>query len=368
MDYRISFIPKYFASQPCEYLFRKMRSMGTCNYTKINFTSNELLHLIARVELMTTIASSENLAKNGISFPRIQSNPDAGVNIPINLPTDQEIVCELEKAMKHALADAAEFGICLNASDVIECNATFELEDFTEDCFEEMFEQSIENELQFAESRQNQAPNARTGESKGFIEVVDDEDNIKNVRVSTIIWMLSESSNKLSSDRLRRVQECSGGSSDSKKKKFKPNNFVDTKAEDIQIGEWILVKSSKATEFAVEVNGQSTYYCIGNLLGFKYIDEKNRRKQSKLEVASTQIDPSKTRSKKGVLEILGIWYDCDDSGTLILRRNEAGMTFFMQDYCGTIKMPIIHQLSNKLQYQLPCQIQQLKEAIAKTIL
>lgn len=49
------FIPTILNSQPCEETYRKMRSMGTINFTKINFTLLELFHLIGRVELMNNI-------------------------------------------------------------------------------------------------------------------------------------------------------------------------------------------------------------------------------------------------------------------------------------------------------------------------
>lgn len=53
------FIPHLFSSQPCEETFRRMRSMGTANFTKINFTLFELLHMIARVEMMNKIIYSQ---------------------------------------------------------------------------------------------------------------------------------------------------------------------------------------------------------------------------------------------------------------------------------------------------------------------
>lgn len=53
------FQPNRFSSQPCEHKFRHMRAMGTANFTKINFTLYEMLHMISRVELMQNIAYSK---------------------------------------------------------------------------------------------------------------------------------------------------------------------------------------------------------------------------------------------------------------------------------------------------------------------
>lgn len=50
------FLPPIFDSQACEKLFRRFRSMGTTNFTKINFSILELIHMVGRVEVQTDIA------------------------------------------------------------------------------------------------------------------------------------------------------------------------------------------------------------------------------------------------------------------------------------------------------------------------
>lgn len=45
------FLTFLFASQPCEETFRQLRSMGTINFTKINFSLLEVMHSIGRVEI-----------------------------------------------------------------------------------------------------------------------------------------------------------------------------------------------------------------------------------------------------------------------------------------------------------------------------
>lgn len=106
------FLVSLFASQPCESLFRMMRSMGTINYTKINFWLNELLHMIARIEIMNkTIHTCKQ-----IEFPR-SSNAESS-NILLKLPTDDEILKIIEKAQTNALQEAAQFGISLVANDI----------------------------------------------------------------------------------------------------------------------------------------------------------------------------------------------------------------------------------------------------------
>lgn len=168
------FIPILFSSQPCEYLFRKMRSMSTANYTKINFSLNELLHLIARVEMMTATTYTEK----DISFPRIQSKLNSGVESSTDLPDNLEISCAMERALKDALEEADGLGMFLNASDVMKCEIATLQEDFNEDTiedyFEELFESTIENERLFVENE-----SVTTNESRRFVDLIDDDGSVK---------------------------------------------------------------------------------------------------------------------------------------------------------------------------------------------
>lgn len=49
------FLPTLFGSQTCENMFRHFRSMGTANFTKINFTMFEILNMTRRVEIKNEI-------------------------------------------------------------------------------------------------------------------------------------------------------------------------------------------------------------------------------------------------------------------------------------------------------------------------
>lgn len=66
------FMPSLFNSQPNEELFRQLRSMGTLNYTKINFSLLELFHLVGRVELQNEIVYIR-LADAGSLLPKKQN-------------------------------------------------------------------------------------------------------------------------------------------------------------------------------------------------------------------------------------------------------------------------------------------------------
>lgn len=64
--------PTEWNSQSCEHFFRRLRSMGTTNYTKINFSLYEVFHQIGRLEIMNDILHA-NLNNANIVFPKLLS-------------------------------------------------------------------------------------------------------------------------------------------------------------------------------------------------------------------------------------------------------------------------------------------------------
>lgn len=61
---------------------------------------------------------------------------------------------------------------------------------------------------------------AHEGDAENFVEIIDPDGSKRKIRKSTFVWLLMESKDKLSSDRLKRVQR--GPQSNKKKgKRFK---------------------------------------------------------------------------------------------------------------------------------------------------
>lgn len=153
------FLPHLMASQPCEHIFRQMRSMGTANWTKINFSMYELLHLISRLELTYELAFSR-MKDKGIFLPRIEkilenrsenhietrvetNDPGEGpsniasnetLQLPLKLPNNEEIDQVLLKARNDALIDAVNLGMKIEIGDIEHCNIdkATEIEEFEE--------------------------------------------------------------------------------------------------------------------------------------------------------------------------------------------------------------------------------------------
>lgn len=92
--------------------------MGTTNFTKINFTLLELIHLIGRVELMNDIMHFK-LADVNVCFPR---NPIHKSKFSeFDLPSDEEIENTIQQALKIAIEDANKFGIIITEKDIEHC-------------------------------------------------------------------------------------------------------------------------------------------------------------------------------------------------------------------------------------------------------
>lgn len=375
------FLPELFASQPCEHIFRMMRSMGTINFTKINFSLSEILHMIARLELMQkTIFTHENIV-----FPRISK--EAPPDNMQKLPSDNEIQQAMESAQGAALEKAALFGIFLAANDIASTGFSqkkpLSIVTSSESGFETNFENDeldndeLENE-NVGDDEQVIVKNTSDVASSPLLHFIDPDGTTRTVRKSTFIWMHTEEKDKLSSDRLKRVQGSSSSviKSDTKRRKksslgvsepssehslaegglSSETNLV--KSDEIMIGDWVIfdlrnekIPSNLEDEIAMQ-NGQ----LIGLLTGFRYINKDNRSLQYKADFVSLK----KNQEKKVKIMVLGIWYSCNENG--LLNQIPRNLSFEIESYKCTMKSPIIKSESDSVRYILPFQYSELKNS------
>lgn len=138
-------------------------------------------------------------------------------------------------------------------------------------------------------------------EASSFVSV-SASSGMKTIRKSSLIWTLSDTKEKLSSDRLRRVR----GSS-TKKNSRRQLESVDVsnmdqpvyKADEIKIGDWCVFQNV----FERNENG----YLLGNILSFRYLDGKNKSDN----IYSWDFAPVSEHSgseKTRLIEILASWY------------------------------------------------------------
>lgn len=197
------FIPTICDSQTCEKTFRQFRSMGTVNFTKINYSLFDILHMIGRIEVRNDI-SYFKLSEKDVAFPSLDKNKNRTEFF--ELPSEFEINATLVSAKKAAINDAMAFGMPSDGIDIetYEFQSTLNIaneqeeieEDIDEDCDILYDEDFFENEL----NTENPDPNS------AFTVVIDEDGNESVIRKISLIWMLTEPGVGMSKDRLRRVQ------------------------------------------------------------------------------------------------------------------------------------------------------------------
>lgn len=216
------FLPTIFDSQTCEKTFRQLRSMGTMDFTRINFSTFDLIHMIGRIEAQNDIMYFK-LADGKVSFPL--SHQRAKKTQIFELPSEDDINSTLEEAKKDAIEDARIFGMGSDNIDthefqsnlfvVTENEIDIEDENETDENFSEkggFFNEMLDNEDDYEEDEQL---NEKFESNSAFTKVVDESGETRIIRKSTLVWMLTEPGVVLSKDRLRRVQV-------SKKRKAQP--------------------------------------------------------------------------------------------------------------------------------------------------
>lgn len=335
------FIPTIFNSQPCEETFRKMRSMGTMNYTKINFTLLELIHLIGRVELMNDIMYFK-LADSDVIFPR---NPLNKTNEnQYSLPSDLQIEETVRRALNVAICDAKKFGIDVNETDIKDCPLEYDpsfkggSKNSTSNSFVDLRiarNEFDENQNDYENLRDYSESNHTPCDNSAFVNVIGAK-GTKTIRKKTLMWSLSDCKEKLSSDRLWRVR------GPKKKTPYRQLEFVDVcmtqqhvfKANDIKIGDWCV--------FRDVVEGTEDRLVLGNILSFRYIDGKtNKDKKYTWDFAAVTIGQN---SRK--VEVLASWHQIElINATPSI--NQPKHTFIqMQNYIASLSNDVIEKCNN----------------------
>lgn len=197
------FIITMFDSQTCEKAFRQLRSMGTVDFTRINFTLYDLLHMIGRIEVQNDITYFK-LSDMGVKFP--VSHRRLKKTKIYDLPTEDEIESTIHRAKLAAMCDAQQFG--MNANDIEQFQFQTRIM-MTENDGETFYgdEEEVDNQLAIhADDIVENEMDENLDENSNFTKVIDENGDERFVRKSTLIWMLTEPGPALSKDRLRRVQ------------------------------------------------------------------------------------------------------------------------------------------------------------------
>lgn len=305
------FVPPMFSSQTCEQMFRQFRSMGTANFTKINFTMFELLNMARRVEIKNGIEQCE-LADVDIFFPRSKRAPKTRV---FSLPSDEEIEQALLRAKTHAIDEAKQFGMTVNLEDLNEFQ--FPASNFTigdsqtgEDDILPESDIEIEHLSDVSPDEIDESELSDLDEKSSFTLVTNEDGDVVRIRKSTYVWALSAPTRKMSNDRLIRVT--AGAQTENDEPRRNPirsatrmnrntsESIVET-LDVINIGDWCFFKKKNHEQIL-----------IGVVLRFQYARRKSTKDKSYTDDSVSLSDVS----TRNAIETLCTFYRLGDDGNL----------------------------------------------------
>lgn len=310
-----------------------------------------------------------------VTFPRdvlrCEINREADT---LQFPTNLEIVEAMKNARSKALDKARQFGIVLNAEDITNTELQFSRERIARSLVSKMIE-PIDDTLDEDDEELNEVPielacdeNAADS-SNTMIDIIESDGSKRSIRKSTFLWMMANFKDKLSSDRSMRVRGSSSQNVGPPGKKQKTiektidifNNEVNIlKSDAIKIGDWVLVKTPQSSSNLENKKG----HLIGNIIGFRHIDDKGRPKQFKTMHVPTITDPNEAST-----EILAVWYVCK-SETNNLEQYNGKLSILKEQYLGTIKPPVVEKDSSetrKINYSLEFECSEINKFLNQNI-
>lgn len=214
------FKPMNYSSQPCEAFYRQIRSMSTVYSTVTNCTQKEILGRAKRIQLQNNISASNK----EFAFPNQFSSNESSKWNQFDLPTQSEIIKTVEECKLRAIDDAIYFGFLKRKITEVPCelNPLFRISN--KNLSDEFAAMTIRdepvNQLQLVDLYEDLY-------AKNFADKITVENSIKEtspyveipgvekplvVQKTYLCWLLSKDRDKLSSDRLQRVQNSYGNS------------------------------------------------------------------------------------------------------------------------------------------------------------
>lgn len=328
------FLPTLFDSQACERAFRQLRSMGTPNFTKINFTLFELLHMVRRLEVQNDILYTK-LAGVDIKLPKLEKQRKT--TTVYALPTEEEIEQCLNRAKRFAVNDASQFGMHIDSSEIENCeiflpneldsNDSEEMSDYEDWSSDDEFSnENADNINAVSEDDVFLEEEEEENQHRAFITVTDHMGQQKLMRKSTLVWSLCEGTKKISSDRLIRVQEKNNAINPNTSNEASTRTLVYV-SKHIKLGDWCF--------FKIEADAGKTNYIFGFLNAFRFA---NRRlvKDKTYKFDSVNLLDKPNLSKE--IEVLSTWYMLTDKGALVPTKVENHFFISMEKYIATVSV------------------------------
>lgn len=233
-----AFIPSSYDSQPCEAMFRQVRSFTTTYSTVANCSVKEILHRISKIQLqndievMDLIFTFQNHRSHEIKPPKI-----------FDLPAKDQIEEKIECAKKDALMDEVRLGLIKRESayyvdlsckiNPIDENAKEKKKKIKKkDCLpSNQIENIMKLKTILLKNFSNKFDTEDVSENSQYVEVILDSNRRTIIKKTSLCWLLRTDCHKLSSDRLQRVRSVGKskiGKIDVAHKVFRPNKIRKT--------------------------------------------------------------------------------------------------------------------------------------------
>lgn len=360
------FIPHLFDSQPCESTFRQLRSLGTINWTRINFSLMECLQMIERTELENDIVFSK-LSKT-VKFPRNKMDQEKHVQGHFCLPTNIQIKESMERALHDATQKAKESGLNVEKYEILKCylqqkrnnSQIFNVNtDNDEEIPMEMDE--IPSEIQdpiyssFMNRDENinlrSYKNVSVSENSKYLQICEEDGTIKNVLKSSIVWILSDPVAKLSKDRLSRVRAISSQQIHAKRSKLDPGQTRKETESLIHVGDWSIFFLDASLKHLLQNSLPSEVEYIENVLfgcvlGFEFSDVR-LEKEKKFYADFTHIYEEQGE-KRSDLNVMAAWNVVSNDGEIISIGTKSCFFINMKHFIAISNSPISVEMANKM--------------------
>ncbi|KAJ8686027.1 hypothetical protein QAD02_021820 [Eretmocerus hayati] len=387
-----SFLPWLFGSQPCEGFFRVARSLRTVFARAVNCSVLEAMRISQRLQMLSDILAFD-FTKYGerIHFPRKNYlNPSCekltNMELCINVENDPIFqnplsVSSLDAVLRKAKEDAFTSFTKLGMKNVkIQVALKTHIQPTTVDTdLDDHEQQDIDNPEEEIQFRNLAGKPIASTASEEMEEVLDDEERNdeglmplgfrqpvqlkdyslrhpivkeddpylvlsdghgpdKVVRKTGFIYMCAQDHNKLSSDRLVRVQQSEMDQRSYAQISRPVINSVG-KLDEVFIFDWCLFKSA-------DFDG----CLIGFVLGFVYKEEKN---WTKMSYSKKSVKVLGTVQGKNMDEKIGVqcdWYSLGEerNGRVVLEFDDTYLAGYvgLDQYCTTIPTAILegHQI------------------------
>lgn len=283
---------------------------------------------------------------------------------PIKLPSDSEIIVILKNARKDALEKAKQFGMVLQSESIAKCE--LRKQELFENISSEEDDATDVDDYIIASDGLNQTFASNT-DINPFVYVENEDGSIKEIRKSTMVWLLTEYKEKLSAERLQRVQTApygvakrpkldissQPGSSSSLASTIVAELNICERLDEIQIGQWCVFRAveicdSKSKTGRSLNSNKLKNYIIGAVAGFKCLNEKytgisndkNKKPSKKHNKKFFGMDSAHTsKINYGKVEVLASWYSFDSDGVLHPISSKTCFYVPISFYLATITAP-----------------------------